>query len=159
MANISVRERQTKLHCLEDAFEALKAESEIKGRHLAEMKAIIELANKDERMKEFITDIGEKSVYSKAKGSIYPPFVKKVKNWEKDFKKELQKTKKKIKSRIENLNEKLSSTEAIAIELQEKIHELQARLENKDRIIQQIEEERKTYADEVYRLRRKYENG
>lgn len=159
MGNTSKHERQTKLQCLEDAFEVLKAKSELKGRHLAEMKVIVELANQDERMKEFTTGIGEKSVYTSAKGSAYIPFVQKVQEWEENFIKELQKIKKKSKSRIENLNEKLSSAEAVAIELQEKIHELQARLENKDRIIQQIEEDRNTYADEVYKLRRKYEHG
>lgn len=159
MGNTSKHERQTKLQCLEDAFEALKAKSELKGKHLAEMKAIVELANQDERMKEFTTGIGEKSVYTSAKGSAYIPFVQSVQKWEENFIKELQKTKKKSKSRIESLNEKLSSVEAVAIELQEKIHELQARLENKDRIIQQIEEDRNTYADEVYKLRRKYEHG
>jgi len=159
MGNTSKYERQTKLQCLEDAFEALKAESELKGIHMAEVKAIVELANQDERMKEFSTGIGEKSVYTSATGSAYIPFVKKVQEWEENFIKELQKTNKKIKSRVENLNEKLLSTEAAVISLQEKVHELHTRLENKDQIIKQIEEERKTYADEVYKLRRKYENG
>lgn len=157
MANISLYERQTKAQCLRDAFEALKKES--KSKNLVSMKAVIELANQDDRMKEFGTDIGEKSVYTKAKGSVYTPIVDAVNIFIKEFKSDAEKAGRKSKEKLKSFDSKLESVEATVILLQEKIHELQARLENKDRIIQQIEEDRNTYADEVYKLRRKYEHG
>ncbi|MDD2265466.1 hypothetical protein [Sulfuricurvum sp.] len=157
MANISLHERQTKAQCLWDAFETLKNES--KRKNLVSMKAVIELANQDERMKEFGTDIGEKSVYTKAKGSVYTPIVEAVNTFIKEFKADTEKAGNRSKEKLKSFDSKLASAEAAVILLQEKVHELQARLENKDRIIQQIEEERSIYADEVYRLRRKYEHG
>lgn len=156
MAKISEYERQTKAQCLWDAFEALKDQS--KSKNLVSMKAVIELANQDERMKEFSTDIGEKSVYTKAEGSVYTPIVKAVNIFIKEFKSDTEKSGKRSKEKLKSFDAKLASVEASVIVLQEKVHELQARLENKDRIIQQIEEERNTYADEVYKLRRKYEH-
>lgn len=157
MANISLHERQTKAQCLWDAFETLKNES--KRKNLVSMKAVIELANQDERMKEFSTDIGEKSVYTKAKGSVYTPIVEAVNTFIKEFKADTEKAGNRRKEKLKSFDSKLVSVEAAVILLQEKVHELQARLENKDRIIHQIEEERNTYADEVYKLRRKYEHG
>lgn len=157
MANISLHERQTKAQCLRDAFETLKDAS--KNKNLVRMKAVIDLANQDERMKEFSTDIGEKSVYTKAKGSVYTPIVKAVDTFIKEFKSDTEKAGKRSKDKLKSFDSKLTSVEAKAIKLQEELHELRTRLENKDRIIQQIEEERNTYADEVYKLRRKYEHG
>ena len=153
MSRLSKHEQTMKLQCLEDAFTTLKSESELKGKNIAEMKAIVTLANQDKRMIEFTTKIGDKSVYAKGNGSIYPPFVKKVKNWEMEFKKDLEKANKKAKSRVGKLNEKLLSHEAITIQLQEQIHELKTRLLSKDRIIANIEEDRNRYAQELNRLR------
>lgn len=157
MANISKHERQTKAQCLWDAFEVLKKSSG--SKNLVSMKAVIELANQDERMKEFNTDIGEKSVYTKAKDSVYTPIVEAVNTFINGFKSDANKAGKRSKEKLKSFDSKLTSVEAAVIVLQEKVHELQARLENKDRIIKQIEEERDTYADEVYKLRQRYKHG
>lgn len=157
MARLSEYERQIKAQCLWDAFEALKDES--KSKNLVSMKAIIKLANQDERMKDFGTGVGGKSVYTNAKGSVYTPIVEAVNTFIKEFKSDAEKAGKRSKNKLKSFDDKLESVEATIILLQERIHELQARLENKDRIIQQIEEERKNYADEVYKMRRKYEHG
>lgn len=157
MGNTSKHERQTKAQCLWNAFEVLKEKS--KEKNLVSMIAVIDLANDDDRMKEFDTDIGEKSVYTKAKNSLYHPIVDAVNEWIKNFKSDADKAGKRSKEKLKSFDSKLVSVEAAAIELQEKIHQLQTRLENKDRIIKQIEEERNTYADQLYKLRKKYENG
>lgn len=123
------------------------------------MKAVIDLANEDERMQEFSVKIGEKSVYTKAKGSAYTPIVEAANTFIKEFKSDTNKAGKRSKEKLKSFDSKLASVEATAILLQEKVHALQAKLENKDRIIHQIEEERNTYANEVYKLRQKYEHG
>lgn len=156
MPRISEYERQIKAQCLMDAFETLKNES--KSKNLVTMKTIINLANEDERMQVFEVKIGEKSVYTKAKGSVYTPIVEAVNIWIKEFKSDAAKAGKRSKEKIESFDSKLASVENTVIILQEKVHQLQTRLENKDRIIKQIEDERNTYADEVHKLKKKYEN-
>lgn len=159
MANISKYERQTKAQCLWDAFEGLKMESEIQGRNLVEMKAIVDLANGDERMQEFKDPIGEKSVYSKAKNSVYPPIVEAVNKWIENYKVDADKASNRCKQKIKKLDVKLASVEATVIKLEEKIHSLMTRLENKERIIEQTEKDRDDYAEELHHLRVKYEHA
>ncbi|MCD6258714.1 MAG: hypothetical protein J7J31_03815 [Helicobacteraceae bacterium] len=157
MPRISNYERHTKAQLLWDAFETLKEESEKQGKLLVEMSKVVKLANEDERMREFTDPIGDKSVYSQAINSVYPPIVKAVNTYIENYKKEAKKANKRSKNKLKNIDAKLKSVEAIVIEQQEKIHVLIARLENKERIIVQTEKERDDYATEVYRLRKKYE--
>jgi hypothetical protein len=159
MANISEQERQVKAQCLLDAFETLIQESEKKGQNLASMKAIIELANEDERMQEFKTLIGEKSVYSKAKNSVYPPIVAAVKKWNDEYKVDAAKANKKAKTKLQNMSEKLADVEATVILLQEKNHELTRRLENRIQTISRLEQERNEFAAEVAKLRKTHESA
>jgi len=159
MANISEKERQVKAKCLLDAFEILKQISEDKGQNYVSMKAIVELANEDERLQEFDMPIGEKSVYSKAKNSVYPPIVEAVKKWNDEYKTEAAKANKKAKTKLQKMSEKLASVEATVVILQEKNHELARRLENRVQTINRLERERNEFAAEVSRLRKLYESA
>lgn len=157
MANISNNERDTKAQCLLDAFEILKEKSERDGKNLVSVSEVIELANEDERMQIYHTKIGKKSIYTKAKNSLYPKILEAINKWCNDYKVTSKKANSKCIERLKKLDMKLSSTEGTIVELQEKIHELKRRLENKDRQIEQIEKDRDMYSQELYRLRKKYE--
>ena len=158
MARISEYERQKKAQCLWDAFEELKNESEKKGQNLVSMKAVIDLANESAQMQEFKTMIGEKSVYSQAKNSIYLPIVKAVKKWNNEYKADATKANSKAKTKLQNMSEKLANAEATIILLQEENHELKRRLENRIRTISRLEQERNEFASEVTKLRKMYES-
>lgn len=159
MANISKHERETKVLVLCDAFEALKRESEKKGIDLATLKAVIELANEDDRLNMFKKKIGEKSLYTKSKNSVYNKILDDIRQWGEDFKKEAVKVNKKAKTKMQNISEKLTDVEKIVIVLQEKNHELMKRLDNRIVTIERLEKERDVFAAEVARLREKYESG
>lgn len=153
MANISKKEREIKSQCMWDAFETLKQNSWKTGKNLASMIAVIELANMDERMKAFKTPIGNKSVYTKAKNSIYLPIVEAVKQWNEDYKKESSMANKTSKGKLKNMSLKLEDSEVHLIELQEEILRLNEVIENKERIIQQVELDRNQYASQLAKLR------
>lgn len=157
MANISKEERGIKSQCMWDAFESLKQKSWETGKNLVSMIAVIELANLDERMKAFKTPIGHKSVYTKAKNSIYLPIVEAVKKWNDEYKKESTKANKTAKGKLKNMSLKLEDSEAHLIELQEEILRLNEVIENKERIIQQVEHDRNQYASQLAELRKEHE--
>jgi hypothetical protein len=152
MARLNQHERETKRECLEDAFEALKEESEKTGKNIADMITIIELANQDERMQAFSSKIGQKSVYSKAENSIYKPFVKRVKTWAEGFKKASLTTRNEDKVRISNLHKKLKNSELTIIRLQEETDEFLKRLEIKNIQIANLEKDCENYRQRAQEL-------
>lgn len=157
MANTNSYERETKAKCLLNAFEVLKKKSERDGQNLVSIPSVVALANGDELMQTCSSMIGNKSIYTKAKNSLYPPILEAINTWCKEYKTTSKKANNKCNERVKKLNNKLLSTEKIIIELQEKIHEFKRRLENKECQIEQIEKDRDLYSQEVARLRKKYE--
>lgn len=159
MANTNIDERETKAKCLLNAFEVLKEKSERDGRNFVSVASVVALANEDELMKTCNSKIGDKSIYTKAKNSLFPPILEAINIWCKEYKTTSKKANNKCSERVKKLDNKLSSAEEMIIELQDKIHELKRRLENKDFQIEQIEKDRNTYSQELYILRKKYEHS
>lgn len=156
MPRISKHELDIKKECFLDAFESLKEESYKKGRNLADIKAIVELANQDERMLDFKDKIGDKTPYNKGKGSMWPPLVEMIKEWTSEFKNELGLANNRAKDQLEEVRKKLISNESLNIELQKEVHSLRQRLQNKERIIKQVEKERDNYAKELNKLPKEF---
>ncbi len=156
MARISNEEREIKKQCLWNAFEGLKQKSWETGKNLVSMAAVIELANMDERMKAFKTPIGDKSVYTKAKNSVYLPIVEAVKEWNNNYKKESGMANKTAKGKLKNMSLKLEDSEAHLIELQEEILRLNELIDSKEALIQQVELDRNQYASQLAKLRERH---
>jgi len=154
MANISNKERKVKSQCLDDAFEKLKQKSYNSGKNFISKKSIIELANQDVRMKEFKKTIGDKSIYTKAKNSIYKDIVEKINTWESNYKLEAKMADNTSKNKLKNMQIKLEDCESYLIELQEEILRLNKIIENKENIITNIENDRELYASQLALLRK-----
>lgn len=157
MSNTTKSVREIKAQCLWDAFEVLKVQSEDDGHNFVNVPNVVNLANQDERMQMCGTKIGDKSIYTKAKSSLYSPICKAIQKWETAYKVTSKKANSKYIKKLKKLDNKLASVEEIVVELQDRIHDFKKRLENKERQIELIEKDRDRYSNELYRLRKKYE--
>ena len=155
MGNTKKSVREIIAQCLWDAFEVLKEQSEIEGRNLVSVPTVTNLANEDERLQAYQDKIGDKSLYTKAEDSAYPAILKAIQTWKNDYKVTLKKANNTCKERLEKLDKKLESVEGIVIELQEKIHDLKKRLENREHQIELIEKDRDRYVHDLNALRKK----
>lgn len=154
MANINKTERIVKAQCLSDAFIALKQKSIDTGKSLTSVPQIVSLANLDSRMKKFEKPIGEKSIYSNAKNSVYKPILEIIQKWNQTYAEEVSMATKVSKQKLRNINLKLEDSEMHLIELQEEILRLNNIITNKEQIILQVENERNQYAAQLAVLRK-----
>jgi uncharacterized membrane protein len=158
MPRLKDTEREVKKLCLLEAFEVLKKQSYMTSKNCVSKIKVLELANSDKRMEEFNKKIGDKSIYSKAKNSIYPSIMSSIDRWIKDYKKQSNMATKTTKDKLKNMNLKLEQNEAYLIELQEEILRLNEIIDNKEHIILQVEEDRDSYAKQLSKLRKKHVN-
>ena len=154
MANINKNERIIKAQCLSDAFTTLKQKSIDSGKSFTSIPQIVSLANLDSRMKTFEKPIGDKSIYSSAKNSVYKPILEIIQKWNKTYEEEISMATKISKQKLKNINLKLEDSEMHLIELQEEILRLNNIIANKEQIILHVENQRNQYSSQLAILRK-----
>lgn len=157
MARLSKKETEIKLDASWQAFEVLKNESDGQPNNKATFDNILTIANEDERILALGQPIGRTTLVQ-PRGKGFVKLNKAISEYREEHKKRKILIPKKAKGKIENLNEQLQSAMESCIKLQEEVHSLQKRLDNKEHQIKQIEKDRNEFASIVADLRVKYEH-
>lgn len=159
MANTNKHEHKIKSESLIEAFEYLVAKTlaspKAKRKNLATAKAVVELANSNERvLNECEHGIGEKIFNQVKKGNPICDLKDKVEDFKKEFSTIKQIAQDKTREAIERLDRKLFSNEVANVELMDKLHALKEDYQRLQQELERVRMDRDNFATKVEKLRK-----